>query len=209
MFESKGGNTRADTDGKKSDLYCRYCKKSGHLKEDCYKLVGYPQYFKFNNRQKKSSFTNQYANAVNSEELFTSGNTGNPLSSLVSSQTFTKEQCEKLVQLFQSIQGGNSGPSNPEAIASANLVGTIVACHLFTSFLSHHETRDNGHIFASFFSKLTNNIWIIDSGATKYMTFDVSLLHNIKHLSTPILVTLPNSYKVRVICVGSLLEPRS
>lgn len=36
------------------------------------------------------------------------------------------------------------------------------------------------------------------------MKFDKSLLHNIKKLSFPVIVTLPNSYKVKVYCVGSV-----
>ncbi|XP_019264303.1 PREDICTED: uncharacterized protein LOC109241929 [Nicotiana attenuata] len=127
VFESKGGNQIVQVDGKKSDLFCRYCKKSGHLKEDCYKLVGYPQHFKFTNgRQKKGNPTNQYANVVNSEELLTSGNAGNNLNTLISNQTFTKEQCEKLVLLFQSMQGGCPSASIFEPSASADLAGPFI-----------------------------------------------------------------------------------
>lgn len=45
---------------------------------------------------------------------------------------------------------------------------------------------------------------ILDSGATNYMTPHKHLLHNIQHLLSPCLFTLPNGYKVRVTFFGSL-----
>lgn len=48
---AKVGIPNSGADGKRSDLFCNYCKKSGHVKEGCYKLIEYPPHFKFN-RQK-------------------------------------------------------------------------------------------------------------------------------------------------------------
>lgn len=53
-------------------------------------------------------------------------------------------------------------------------------------------------------SQLKINTWILDSGATNHMTPNKHLLHNIQPLPFSYLVTLPNGYKVKVHCTGSL-----
>lgn len=90
---------------KKSDQYCKYCRKSGHVKENCYKLIGYPSHFKFN-KPRKGNFGNQQVNAAATEQEITNGVAANSVSTLVSSEGFTKEQCDQLIQMFQSMQRG-------------------------------------------------------------------------------------------------------
>lgn len=58
--------------------------------------------------------------------------------------------------------------------------------------------------YTSCLSSFISNPWIIDSGAAHHMTFDKSKLHNIKFLSNYVSVTLPNSYKVKVNCMGDV-----
>jgi len=52
--------------------------------------------------------------------------------------------------------------------------------------------------------KLEDNIWIVDSGASDHMVFDKGLLHNVKNLANPILITLPNGNKIKVSQFGDL-----
>ncbi|XP_060178328.1 uncharacterized protein LOC132608304 [Lycium barbarum] len=40
-------NTKANYDSQKTSLFCKYCKRSGHLMEKCHRLHGYPSHFKF------------------------------------------------------------------------------------------------------------------------------------------------------------------
>jgi len=58
------------------------------------------------------------------------------------------------------------------------------------------------HVCAS--SQLSDDTWILDSGATNYMTPHKQFLHNLKPLPKPFLITLPNGYKVKVVSTGSL-----
>ncbi|XP_070019557.1 uncharacterized protein [Nicotiana sylvestris] len=55
---------------KKFGLVCEHCGYKGHLKENCYKIIGYPADFK---RKKKflSGGPKTYANAASTEELRT------------------------------------------------------------------------------------------------------------------------------------------
>ncbi|XP_070035230.1 uncharacterized protein [Nicotiana tomentosiformis] len=71
-----------------------YCKKTGYIKEKCYKLVGYPEHFKIR-KQRKEGYGNHQANAVNAEEGDSAGTGENAVLTSVNSQGFTKEQCEK------------------------------------------------------------------------------------------------------------------
>lgn len=106
------------------------------------------------------------------------------MSDIINLQGFTKSQCEELIHMFHSIHNGKSTASGSEN-HSANMAGIASSFHAFTSH----------------FSPLTSNPWIIDSGASQHMTYDKSLLHDIKYLPTPVSVTLPNSYKVTIDCL--------
>ena len=52
--------------------------------------------------------------------------------------------------------------------------------------------------------KLTIGSWIIDSGASHYMTYTKDNLTNLKTLPYPFLITLPNGYKVKVAEIGDV-----
>jgi len=51
---------------------------------------------------------------------------------------------------------------------------------------------------------LDGTVWVVDSGASDHMVFDNNLLHNIRSLEVPILMTLPNGNKVKVSQFGDL-----
>jgi len=52
--------------------------------------------------------------------------------------------------------------------------------------------------------KNKSDSWILDSEASNHMTFNISLLHNVTTLPYPVLVDLPNGYKVKVTQIGSV-----
>ncbi|KAH0679337.1 hypothetical protein KY284_020422 [Solanum tuberosum] len=50
----------------RNNLYCTYCKRTNHVRGNCYRLIGYPQDFKFT--KGKKNFSNAKANAVEANE---------------------------------------------------------------------------------------------------------------------------------------------
>ena len=52
--------------------------------------------------------------------------------------------------------------------------------------------------------KNKSDSWILDSGASNHMTFNISLLHKITFFLYPLLVELSNGYKVKVTQIGSV-----
>jgi len=185
--EYKGNNQTlnqyANIDTRRNNSFCSYCKKQGHVKEKCYKLVGYPQSFKFN--KPKRGYGNGQVNASMTEDEKNGNNTPGGMTS----QGFTSDQCEKLIQMLQTVQTRNLGTSGSEPNASGNCVGK---CSITD-------------IFDYYFTTLGSNLWIIDSGASQHMTHEKNLLHNMRQLDHPILVRLPKSFKVKVFQIGSVI----
>ncbi|XP_019262472.1 PREDICTED: uncharacterized serine-rich protein C215.13-like [Nicotiana attenuata] len=72
---------------------------------------------------------------------------------------------------------GQEAVTNSETIANANCAGTCLPN------LSYSQ------------SNLRSHIWILDSGASEHMTFDSSIIVNIKPLPNPVNVNLPNSQR--------------
>jgi len=90
--------------------------------------------------------------------------------------------------MFQSVHAEGSNHSGSYADVNANMAGIAIALHLFSSC----------------YTTFPENQWIIDTGASQHMTYDKSLLNDIKQLSKPISVRLPNAYKVKVYFLGSV-----
>lgn len=74
----------------------------------------------------------------------------------------------------------------------------------FAGMTSPSNCVDKVSYGACMLTKVNDCIWIIDYGATYHMTSNKDLLFDIKPLVIPYLVTLPNGYKVKVTCTGSL-----
>ncbi|XP_060211676.1 uncharacterized protein LOC132639226 [Lycium barbarum] len=113
----------------KNNLFCIYCKRTNHVRDKCYRLIGFPEDFKFTNPKSKKS-QNAKVNAVRTDEAAGSGAQAfatKTVSDIFNSKAFTKEQLDHLAQMLQSLHSGNSQE------ASANLAGILVALHIFSN----------------------------------------------------------------------------
>ncbi|OIT07573.1 hypothetical protein A4A49_63050, partial [Nicotiana attenuata] len=168
--------------------FCDYCKRQGHTKDKCYKLHGYPQSFNQGSQQQHRRVTQ---GVEEGEKLESQGESQNQNVNL------TKEQYGQIVSLLKHFHTGSIGEGsasvNMASGASMNFAG-MIACTSSIDF-------DNPSC-RCFNAKA--DLWILDSGASHHMTFDKSQLHNIVNLPYPLLVKLPNGYKVRVSEIGSV-----
>ncbi|XP_070015142.1 uncharacterized protein [Nicotiana sylvestris] len=124
-YKSPGSNTqrqyvqRVNFDQAKGNLFCKYCKKSGHLIDKCFKLHGFPPDFKFTKGKKIT------ANATIGAELSSdssspsvAGTTNNDTQgSLVPG--LTKQQYSQLMAILQHSHQPDSAPQS-DLMASAN-----------------------------------------------------------------------------------------
>ncbi|XP_075108848.1 uncharacterized protein LOC107790769 [Nicotiana tabacum] len=207
--------------------FCDYYKRPGHIKEKCYKLHGYPQNFGHNqnpnigqnsfsqNTRQGSNYNYSYNSNNNSANRFNRGNRtlANAHVAATESQleendkyvshdnhqkvSLTKEEYNQLVTLLQQFQSsgiGDYGGGTNATSGTVNFAG-IIAC---TSSI------DFGKLSCECFKNKSDS-WIIDSGASNNMTFNRSLLTNIINLPNPLIVILPNGYKVKVTEIGSVI----
>ncbi|XP_060200717.1 uncharacterized protein LOC132628984 [Lycium barbarum] len=180
-----------------NNLFCTYCKKTNHTISNCYKLIGYPEGYKFTNKPKKP-MGNARVNAVNAAEEISGANVlsfqrnnieipegqaskvkGMNKHSAFNINNFSKEQCQQLIDMFTSVQNGTGSQEQH----TANMAGISKFFAAYTSSIKRFQTSP----------------WIIDTGASHHMTFDKSLFHSFKLLPHPVSVTLPNSYKGHTI----------
>lgn len=110
------GKYKGNFAGKKSNLFCNYCKKPGHTLDKCYRIVGYHPDFKFTKPRKFQG--NAHSNATISEDF--SVNTTNGAEGTSSGKGLTQEQYSQLFQLLQQVKISPRSEENSEAIVNAN-----------------------------------------------------------------------------------------
>jgi len=107
------------------------------------------------------------------------------------------EQSKQLLQFLTNLQANKQASQEP-CVSQGSSTAHMAGITLSTS----HYIASTATICCT--CKLEDSIWIVDSGASDHMIFDKSLLHNMKHLANPILITLPNGNKIKVTQFGDL-----
>ncbi|XP_070054707.1 uncharacterized protein [Nicotiana tomentosiformis] len=178
-------------------LFYEYCKRPGHTKKKCYKLHGLPQNFKFNKGRRIAG--NVLGSSSKGAAVRDDRNNSQSQEQGRTIHNLTKEQYGQLLSILESFQGGGNKSGNTTINGGAvNFAGNS-ACS--THFDSSDQLCEKSNSRA--------NSWILDSGATNHMTYNTSLLINIRTLVYPYLVTPPKGYKVKVTLIGDIiLSPR-
>jgi len=182
-------NTNNSYSQNRSGLFCDYCKRPGHTKDRCYKLHGYPT----NSRFPKGKSTGSAANAYTQEEGNNEVEEGPELRRQMP-VNLSKDQYEQLLNLLGTLQAGNNRSDNSDNTLNGvvNLAG-ILACYSSMTEIDDLSCKC---------TRLAASSWIIDSGASHHMTYNKTILKNIRTLPYPFLISLPNGYKVKVTEIG-------
>ncbi|XP_075086168.1 uncharacterized protein LOC142168895 [Nicotiana tabacum] len=152
----------------------------------------FPPSFKFTKDRRTAANVEVQSPNVDSEGTYFQAEGSSDQGSLVPG--LSKDQYTQLMLLLQSM------PQLSESLPQSNLMASAN----FAGILTPSNSVKNVSYGACMLTKVHDCIWIIDSGATDYMTSNKDLLFDIKTLVIPYLVTLPNGYKVKVTCTGSL-----
>ncbi|KAF7810397.1 uncharacterized protein G2W53_037140 [Senna tora] len=166
--EHKGGKKKEN----KKDLHCDHCGYFGHTKETCFKLNGYPDWWKEKKASGTGAVKKQQANlAVNDEA-------DNPLE--MKDSTDFSTMISQLVR--QEIAKLSKGKTGDEVVSFAH-----------TDFAGNASNLQTLKVFGT---------WIVDTGASSHMSHDKNMLSEIKVLESPITVHLPYGKTIIVKEVG-------
>ncbi|XP_060201854.1 uncharacterized protein LOC132630283 [Lycium barbarum] len=156
LYSRNGGNPKFK---KNYNLQCEFCKLKGYTRETCYKLVGYPAYFKFKKRIRANTGYNGGNNTgYNGNNSSTAHNVCYESSTYGSHMMHGQMQgVENQVVYTQGSQGSGQG------------IG-IISSSLTT------ENNNELTITTALAATESNKEWIVDTGDTNHMLSDINLL---------------------------------
>ncbi|XP_060188771.1 uncharacterized protein LOC132617712 [Lycium barbarum] len=157
-------------ESKRNTLICGYCKKPGHNIDKCYKLHGFPSDFKFT-KPRKFQASAQPNNAYGGIEE----------GGMNTTQSLSQENVTQLLQLLQQYKPDQQSENITEAFANLSFAGIKKILNTYGCFIN-----------------IDSFSWILYSGATQHITYNKSILSNLKLLPKPVMVKLSNSYRVKV-----------
>ena len=181
-----GKNNYEKREYKKDKLkkVCSHCGMKGHLMEECFKIVGYPDWFK-GSRNKEST---RYAANVYHNEI------EDPLE-----VDDTKEE------------GSTSGSKVDVDVINSAVQGLIKALNLNRGERGNIKESSGfaGTITSSIVSKVFNvidkNTWLIDSGASDHIGCNMSMFKNLKTLNNGYRIGLPDGTMKIVNHIGDIM----
>ncbi|XP_056695641.1 uncharacterized protein [Spinacia oleracea] len=148
----------------KLNRICTHCKGKGPTAEQCFKIIGYPDWYNTIKASKGSNSSGgRFAAHVNS----TSDVGDDPLDNSVGDTGMVNSAmlnaiCQEVMKVMKGKQSHN-GDTNGATCSYANYAGTI--SHSFNC-ATNKQSDDH--------------MWIVDSGACDHMTYDESILTNIR-----------------------------
>ncbi|XP_049411245.1 uncharacterized protein LOC125874406 isoform X2 [Solanum stenotomum] len=132
LYAAGKGNLQKKYQGKKKnwDKICDYCKIQGHIKEDCFRLIGYPADWKF--KRKSGPMANQ-AQAPNQQDMVNHANGNSNRSEMESTDVFEPVNQERNMYNQYKHMMDKPGPSSASTshsrggIDMVNMAGIVVA----------------------------------------------------------------------------------
>ncbi|KAF7807109.1 uncharacterized protein G2W53_039270 [Senna tora] len=152
-----------DRRNEKLAKHCDYCQQNGHTREGCFKLIGYPEWFKeLREQRKKNGKKNMAATAISETPIDLTNDKG------------TNDYARVMVAL-QELTKIVKGKTEQKHVNFANL--------------GEFAGKNGGKETFPFF---TNTSWVVDTGASSHMCSNKELLINLRALDQEIPVHLPD-----------------
>lgn len=173
----------------KATKFCDYCNTPGHIKETCFQLNGYPEWYQHLKAQKESLNLTKYEA---SRALFEG------LEESYVKQDSVTSMLQGLQQELDKIKGKLQGDNHIVNMAHTGNITSKMGTTAKQEYAGTISASQNNHDNIEFGS------WIIDSGATAHMCNDIKQLEDISSTVHPILVNLPNGSIKRVTKIGNV-----
>ncbi|XP_056685295.1 uncharacterized protein [Spinacia oleracea] len=189
---STNGQGRKDwKDLKKEKMYkvCTHCKNKGHTIDQCFKLIGYPDWYNSIKASKGLQSTgDRLAAHVHSADVG-----DNPLDDTIADcGTVNNEMlnaiCLEVMKTMKGKHAQNGETSGGNSCSFANYA--CIMSHSFNCTVSSLHDKC---------------LWIVDSGACDHMTYDETLLINKRKLQSLIKVGLPDGTQMTVDTIGDII----
>ncbi|CAM8891272.1 unnamed protein product [Rhodiola kirilowii] len=155
----------------RSRLFCSHCQMSGHTKETCYRLIGYPQNTRVNQNSTNQSIKGNSGNRHAANSATTDATEES--SADVSEKQFTNVQLEQIMAMLK--KGGFMDKTESKVHIAVHMAG-----------IAH--SHPNLHV----------GDWLIDSGATSHFAHNEKLLRNLHELKEVHIVIMPNGEVIQV-----------
>ncbi|KAL4581663.1 hypothetical protein LXL04_006189 [Taraxacum kok-saghyz] len=155
-----------------NDKYCNYCKVNGHTRDACFKLNGYPDWYKDLKDKRKGN-----ANAAHMAN--TNQHDNNPLFENNESTQDNSESMNALFQQFSQFMKSNQNQKMDSQFANFSHFGDFAGMNV--SMLNSLKS-----------DKFDKNMWIIDTGATAHMCSHLSYMENSKKVTSYTPIYLPD-----------------
>ncbi|XP_021866456.2 uncharacterized protein [Spinacia oleracea] len=186
----------------KIDRFCDHCKMKGHTKDVCFKIVGYPEWYKgsksqgsqgnkFHNSQRFAGSVqdNTSAGILGGSPLdFEIGSTSGSQNAVGANNVVDPQVFSALYKEFVKIMQSSKASSVESHDSAVNFAGTLSASKTSKSYLSVNE-----------------HVWIVDTGASDHMAFRLDMFANTRMLKQPIKIALPDATYKLVDTIGDIV----
>ncbi|CAM8889602.1 unnamed protein product [Rhodiola kirilowii] len=160
-------------------LYCTHCPTAGHIKEFCYKLIGFPQNSKFGKGNRNGpGYRGTMSNAVSAistDSVNNSADKTSPVTRETSLPQLSQQQWDQLLTLIKQ-------PTREKENVESKVHMAGICANLFCDFNTHS--------------------WIVDSGATNHFVSNIDLISGLYKLPQECKVLLPNSEVIGIAYAG-------
>lgn len=176
----------------KGNRFCDHCQRSGHTQDQCFQLIGYSVWYEGpKERGKLKKPSKMAANVMTYEDHDTPLDEGSS-SGFNGGGHFDGNMLKALSQEMMKMMKGSP---------------TVIQQSEGTQSYAHFAGKDLISSHSSICCAVPNSClgsWIVDSGASDHMTFDINLFSSLNKLAKPVLVALPDGILKHVTSVGDI-----
>ncbi|KAH6828240.1 hypothetical protein C2S53_009943 [Perilla frutescens var. hirtella] len=184
----KDGFRRKLTKEEKMRMKCDHCGRSGHLKRDCFEIIGTPDWYKKMKEDRGSKKVNFAAEKGNqTQEEFGKRQPPTDIDKAIEA-AIAKKFASYIESKTTSEKKGLLGGPQTAQLAE-------IEEDRLSAYTSHYAFRLSAEI--------RTDEWIMDSGASNHMCCEATLLTNLRHLSKPVRIFMPNRSSIMAKMEGN------